>query len=136
MNPFPSEEEDEDELPGVPHYRRSTVQTETVSQVTTKAYIQTPAEDAPATISRAKVAKKVPSTSRPRPRTGALNYTPSKKDIRKAQKAGDILLAGEKTPSTSRPRPGTGALNYTPLQKRYKEGPESWRYITGWREDP
>ena len=26
LNPFPSEEEDEDELPGVPNYRRSTVQ--------------------------------------------------------------------------------------------------------------
>ena len=25
LNPFPSEEEDEDELPAVPHYRRSTV---------------------------------------------------------------------------------------------------------------
>ena len=64
LNPFPSEEEDKD----VPHYRRSTVQTETVSQVTTEAYIQTPAEDTPATTSRAKAArkvpKKVPSTSR------------------------------------------------------------------------
>ena len=71
LNPFPSEEEDEDESPGVPHYRRPTVQTETVSQVTTEAYIQTPAEDAPATTSRAKAAKKVPkkvpSKSRPRP---------------------------------------------------------------------
>ena len=112
LNLFPSEEEDEDEPPGVPHYRRSTVQTETVSQVTTEAYIQTPAEDAPATTSRAKAAKKVPkkvpSTSRPRPRTSALNYTPSKKDIRKGQKAGDILPAGEKTPS--RYRPGSLAL--------------------------
>ena len=45
------------------------VQTETVSQVTTEAYIQTPAEDAPTTTSRAKAAKKVPkkvpSTNRP-----------------------------------------------------------------------
>ena len=112
LNPFPSEEEDEDESPGVPHFRRSTVQTETVSQVTTEPYIQTPAEDAPATTSSAKAAKKVPkkvtSTSRPRPGTGTLNYTPSKKDIRKAQKAGDILPAGEKTPS--RYRPGSLAL--------------------------
>ena len=112
LNPFPSEEEDEDEPPGVPHYRRSTVQTETVSQVTTEAYIQTPAEDTPATKSRAKAAKKVPkkvpSTRRPRPRKSALNYTPSKKDIRKAQKTGDILLAREKTPS--RYRPGSLAL--------------------------
>ena len=102
LNPFPSEEEDEDELPGVLHFRRSTVHTETVSQVTTEAYIQTPAEDAPATTSKAKAAKKVPkkvpSKSRPRPGTGALNYTPSEKDIRKAQQAGDILLVGEKTP--------------------------------------
>ena len=112
LNPFPSEEEDEDELPGVPHYRRSTVQTETVSQITTEAYIQTPAEDAPATTSKAKAAKKVPkkvsSKSRPRPGTGALNYTPSEKDIRKAQKAGDILPAREKTPG--RYRPGSLAL--------------------------
>ena len=102
LNLFPSEEEDEDEPPGVPHYRRSTVQTETVSQVITEAYIQTPTEDAPATTSRAKAAKKVPkkvpSTSRPRPGTGALNYTPCKKDIRKAQKAGDILPAGGEDP--------------------------------------
>ena len=69
LNPFPSEEEEEDELHGIPHYRKSTVQTETVSQVTTEAYIQTPAEDIPATTSRAKTAKKVPkkipSTNRP-----------------------------------------------------------------------
>ena len=69
LNPFPSEEEDEEEPHGVPHYRKSTVQTETVSQVTTEAYIQTPAEDVPATTSKAKatkkVPKKVPSTSRP-----------------------------------------------------------------------
>ena len=107
FNPFPSEEEDKDEPHGVPHYRRSTVQTKTVSQVTTEAYIQTPAEDAPATTSRAKAAKKVPkkvpSVSRPRPGTGALNYTPSEKEIRKTQKAEDILLAGEKTPSRYRP---------------------------------
>ena len=112
LNPFPSEEEDEDEPPSVPQFRRSTVQTETVSQITTEAYIQTPAEDAPATTSKAKAAKKipkiVPSKTRPRPRTGALNYTPSEKDIRKAQKAGDILPAGEKTPS--RYRPGSLAL--------------------------
>ena len=112
LNPFPSEEEDEDEPPRDPQYRRSTVQTETVPQITTEAYIQTPAEDAPATTSKAKAAKKipkkVPSKSRPRPRTGALNYTPSEKDIRKAQKAGDILPAGEKTPS--RYRPGSLAL--------------------------
>ena len=112
LNPFPSEEEDEDEPPGDPHFRRSTVQTETVSQITTKAYIQTPAKDALATTSKAKAAKKVPkkvpSKSRPRPGTGTLNYTPSKKDIRKAQKAGDILLAREKTPQ--RYRPGSLAL--------------------------
>ena len=69
LNLFPIEEEEEDEPHGVPHYRKSTVQTETVSQVTTEAYIQTPAEDVPATTSRAKAAKKVPkkvpSTNRP-----------------------------------------------------------------------
>ena len=110
LNLFPTEEEDE--LPSVPHYKRSTVQTETVSQITTEAYIQTPAEDAPVITSRAKAAKKVPkkvpSKSRPRPGTSALNYSPSEKDIRKAQKARDILLAGEKTPS--RYRPGSLAL--------------------------
>ena len=93
LNPFPSDEE-EDEPHGVPHYRKATVQTETISQVTTEAYIQTPAEDIPAITSRAKAAKKVPkkvpSTNRPQPGTGALNYTPSEKDIRKAQKAGYI----------------------------------------------
>ena len=107
LNPFPSEEEDEDEPPGDPHFKKSTVQTETVSQITTEAYIQTPAEDAPASTSKTKAAKKVPkkvpSESRPRPGTGTLNFTPSKKDIRKAQKAGDILLAREKTPSRYRP---------------------------------
>ena len=112
LNPFPSEEEEEDEPHDVPHYRKSTVQTEIVSQVTTEAHLQTPAEDIPATTSRAKAAKKVPkkvpSTNRPRPGTGALNYTPSEKDIRKAQKAGDILPAGEKTPM--RYRPGSLAL--------------------------
>ena len=86
LNPFPSEEEDEDEPPDVPHFRRSTVQMETVFQTTTDAYIQIPAEDAPATTSKAKAAKKVPkkvpSKSRPRPRTGTLNYTPSEKDLR------------------------------------------------------
>ena len=49
LNPFPSEEEDEDEPPSVPQFKRSTVQTETVSQITTESYIQTPAEDTPAT---------------------------------------------------------------------------------------
>ena len=106
LNPFPSEEEDEDEPPIFPRFRRSTVQTETVSQITTESYIQTPAEDAPATTSKAKAAKKipkkVPSKSRPRPGAGALNYTPSGKDIKKAQKAGDILPAREKTPSRYR----------------------------------
>ena len=112
LNPFPSEEEEEDEPHGVPHYRKCTVQTETVFQVTTKAYIQTPAEDIPATTSRANAAKKVPnkvsSTNRPLPGTGTLSYTPSEKDIRKAQKAGGILPAGEKTPM--RYRPGSLAL--------------------------
>ena len=112
LNPFPSEEEDEDEPLSVPQFRRSTVQTKTVSQITTESYIQTPAKDAPATTSKAraakKIPKKVPSKSRPRPGAGALNYTPSKKDIRKAQKAGDILPTGEKT--SSRYRPGSLAL--------------------------
>ena len=31
LNPFPSEEEDKDELPGIPHYRRCTVQTDSFS---------------------------------------------------------------------------------------------------------
>ena len=112
LNLFPSEEEDEDEPPSVPQFKRSTVQTETVSQITTESYIQTPAEDAPATTSKAraakKIPKKVPSKSRPRPRAGTLNYTPSEKDYRRARKAGDILPAGEKTPS--RYRPGSLAL--------------------------
>ena len=69
LNPFSSEEEEEEEPHGVPHYKKATVQTETISQVTTEAYIQTPSEEVPATTSRAKAAKKVPkkvpSTSRP-----------------------------------------------------------------------
>ena len=71
LNPFPSEEEDEDELPSVPHFKRSTVQTETVSQTTTEVYIHTPAEDAPAITSKAKAAKKVPKKvpSKSRPKT-------------------------------------------------------------------
>ena len=112
LNPFLSEEEDEGEPPSVPPFKRSTVQTETVSQITIKSYIQTPAEAAPATTSKTRAAKKipknVPSKSRPRPGAGALNYTPSEKDYRRAQKAGDILPAGEKTPS--RYRPGSLAL--------------------------
>ena len=112
MNPFPSEEEEEDEPHGVAHYRKSTVQTETVSQVTTEAYIQAPAKDVPATTSKARTAKKVPkkvsSKSRPQPGTGALNYTPSEDDIREAHRAGNILPTGEKTPS--RYRPGSLAL--------------------------
>ena len=103
LNPFPSKEEDEDEPLSVPQFRRSTVQTETVYQITTESFIQTPAKDAPATTSKARAAKKVPSKSRPRPGAGTLNYTPSEKDIRKAQKAGDILPAREKTPSRYRP---------------------------------
>ena len=126
MNPFPSEEEDEDDPPSVPQFKRSTVQTETISQITTESYIQTPSEAAPATTSKTpatifktpaamsktraaqKIPKKVPSKSRPRPRAGTLNYTPSEKDYQWAQKAGDILPAGEKTPS--RYRPGSLAL--------------------------
>ena len=119
MNPFPSEEEDEDDPPSVPQFKRSTVQTETISQITTKSYIQTPSEAAPTTTSKTpattsktraaqKIPKKVPSKSRPRPGTGTLNYTPSEKDYQRARKAGDILSAGEKTPS--RYRPGSLAL--------------------------
>ena len=134
LNPFPSEEEeDEDELPSVPRFKRSTVQTVTISQITTESYIPTPSEAAPATTSKTpattsktpattsktpattsktrtaqKIPKKVPSKSRPRPRAGTLNYTPSEKDYWQAQKAGDILPAGEKT--LSRYRPGSLAL--------------------------
>ena len=126
LNPFPSEEEDEDDPPSVPQFKTSTVQTETISQITTVSYIQTPSEAAPATTSKTpattsktptttsktraakKIPKKVPSKSRPRPGAGALNYTPSKKDYQRARKAGDILPAGEKTPS--RYRPGSLAL--------------------------
>ena len=125
MNPFPSEEEDEDEPPSVPQFKRSTVQTETISQIITKSYIQTPSKTpattsktpattskTPATMSKTraaqKIPKKVPSKSRPRPGAGALNYTPSTKDYQRAQKAGDILPAGEKTPN--RYRPGSLAL--------------------------
>ena len=121
-SPFPSKEEDEDEPPSLLQFGRSTVQTETVSQITTKSYIQTPAKDAPATTSKAMAAKKipakkVPSKSRPRPGAGALNYTPSKKDIRKTQKAGDILPAREKT--SSRYRSGSLALQEV---RYYQEG--------------
>ena len=119
LNPFPSEEEDEDEPLSVPQFKRSTIQTETISQITTEPYIQTPSEAAPATTSKTpattsktraakKIPKKVPSKSRPRPGAGTLNYTPPKKDYSRAQKAGDILPAGEKTPS--RYRPGSLAL--------------------------
>ena len=106
LNPFPSEEEDEDDPPSVPQFKRSTVETKTISQITTESYIQTPSEAAPATTSKTspttsktpatmsktraakKIPKKVPSKSRPRPRAGALNYTPSKKDYQRAWKAG------------------------------------------------
>ena len=132
LNPFPSEE-DEDDPPSVPQFKRSTVQTKTISQITTESYIQTPSKAAPATTSKTpattskppattskppattsktrgaqEIPKKVPSKSRPRPRAGALNYTLSKKDYQWAQKAGDILPAREKTPS--RYRPGSLAL--------------------------
>ena len=121
LNPFPSEEEDEDDPPSVPQIKRSTVQTETICQITTESYIQFPSEAAPATTSKLpaptsktpatmsktraaqKVPKKVPSKSRPRPGAGALNYTPSEKDYWQARKAGDILPATEKTPSRYKP---------------------------------
>ena len=126
LNPFPSEEEDEDDPPSVPQFKRSTVQTETISQITTKSYIQTPSEAAPATTSKTpattsktpattsktratkKIPKKVPSKSKPRPGAGTLNYTPSEKDYQRARKAGDIFPAREKT--LSRYRPGSLAL--------------------------
>ena len=119
LNPFPSKEEDEDEPPSVPQFKRSTVQTKTISQITTESYIQTPSEAAPATTTQTpattsktsaaqKIPKKVPSKSRPRSGAGALNYTPSKRDYQWARKAGDILLAREKT--LSRYRPGSLAL--------------------------
>ena len=96
LNPFPSEE-DEDDPPSVPQFKRSTVQTKTISQITTESYIpttsKTPATTSktPATTSKThattsktrtaqKIPKKVPSKSRPRPGAGTLNYTPSKKD--------------------------------------------------------
>ena len=63
MNPFPSEEEEEDEPHGVPHYRKSMVQTETVSQVTTEAYIQTPAKDVPPLHPEQKLLRKYPRRS-------------------------------------------------------------------------
>ena len=104
LNLFPSEEEDEDEPPSVPQFKRSTVQTETVSQITTESYIQTPAEAAPTTTSKTraakKIPKKVPSKSRPRPRAGALNYTPSKKDCRRAQK--EISCQPERKPQVDK----------------------------------
>ena len=94
LNPFPSDDEDDDEPPSASQFGRPTVQTETISQVTTKTYIQTPAAAAPATKLKAKTTKKVPqkvpSKKRTRPGTGALNYTPSKKDIREAQRSRDI----------------------------------------------
>ena len=119
LNPFPSEEEDENDPPSVPQFKRSTVQTETISQITNESYIQTPSEAAPATTSKPpattsktratqKIPKKVPSRSRPRPGAGTLNYTPSEKDYQRARKARDILPAREKTPS--RYRPGSLAL--------------------------
>ena len=123
LNPFSSQEEDEDDPPSVSQFKRSTVQTKTISQITTESYIQTPSEAAPATTSKTpattsktpaitsktrvakKIPKKVPSKSRPRPGAGTLNYIPSEKDYQWARKAGDILPAGEKTPSGYRRDP-------------------------------
>ena len=66
LNPFPSEDEPDEGA----HYTRSTVETETVSQVTTEAYVHVPAQDMPTSASGAKAAKKaprkkVPSKDRP-----------------------------------------------------------------------
>ena len=47
LNPFPEEEGDEEEPDAGTHFAQSTVETETVSQVTTEAYIHVPAEDIP-----------------------------------------------------------------------------------------
>ena len=110
LNPFPSkEEDDEDEPPSVPRFKRSTVQTETISQITTESYIQTPSEAAPPTTS------KTPATT---------------SKTRAAQKI------PKKVPSKSRPRPGAGALNYTPSEKDLSVGLESWTYLASQREDP
>ena len=47
LNPFPSEEEDEEEAAGGTRYAKSTVETKTVSQVMTEAYVHVPAENIP-----------------------------------------------------------------------------------------
>ena len=86
---FTSSPSEEEEAHAHPQYKKSTVQTETVSQVTTEAYVHVPPLKAPATTSKIKTAKKVPkkepSTTRPRPGSGALNYAPSEKETREAQ---------------------------------------------------
>ena len=104
LNTFPSEEEDADEPVGGNWYTRSTVETETMSQVTTEAYVHVPPEDVPTSTSAHKAGMKAPrkqpsSKIRPQPGTGSLNYTPSEKARRKAAQAGDILPPGEKTGS-------------------------------------
>ena len=58
LNPFPSD--DKEELVGDARYTRSTLETETVSQVTTEAYVHVPAQDVPASTSEVKAAKKAP----------------------------------------------------------------------------
>ena len=85
LNSFPDDEEDdEDPAEGV-RYTRTSVVTETLSQVTTEAYA--PAKDpTPSTTGGTKAGKKAPwkqlkPKNRPIPGIGALNYTPSEKDI-------------------------------------------------------
>ena len=60
LNPFSSVEEDEDEPVAGTRYTRTTTGTETMSQVTTKAYVHVPPEDVPASASAPRAGKKAP----------------------------------------------------------------------------
>ena len=81
LNPFP----EEDEPHKTTHFTKSSVQTETVSEVTTEEYVPAPAKKTSTSSSKLKAAKKVPkkviNKSRPRPGTGSLNYIPSEEDF-------------------------------------------------------
>ena len=113
IDPSSSEDSEKDESSQGTEYTKTRIEVETVSQVTTEAYVPAPQEASTSTATTKKTSQKAPPKhiepkTRSHPGTGALNYTPSEKDIRKAQKARDILPPGKKAPS--RYCPGTLAL--------------------------
>ena len=130
LNPFPSEEEDEDEPPSVPQFKRSIVHTETISKITTESYIQTPSEAAPATTS------KTPATTSKTPATTSKTPATTSKTPATTSKTRAAQKIPKKVPSKSRPRPGAGTLNYTPSEKDYQQAQKAGYILPAGEKTP